>query len=373
MDGLVVHRVLSGFKKFTISNGGILSVILSSQLIKKEICALDKKEHFDLIHSCNRNSAVAVFLAAKSLGIPSVLHIRDYWPFCPTSSLQRYLVDAKCGQFSRHCMLCHFEDYKKNYGTIRALAWSFYAYIQTNIRKLLAKNGTRLIAISEFVKRTLVSNGFKPTNIIVVPNPIELNSLKTHKTSQENTKILIFSGRLTIEKGILDLIMAVRRVHSQSRVNFELRLFGDPDEMTADLLSKCHDPFIKQFGKISHKQMLNEFSKGDIVVLPFRRPEPFGRVIVEAMSVGVPVISSSTGGVTELIIHGKTGLLVEPGNITKLSDSIKLLLENEALRVSIGSMAAKSVSDKYENYLIAQKMIHIYESLIKEQLLEKEF
>jgi glycosyltransferase involved in cell wall biosynthesis len=366
VNGIFVHRVLSGLSKLTFADGGIASVMLSSNTIKKEICDIHKNEHFDLIHSCNRNSAVGTVLAARTLGIPSVLHIRDYWPFCPTTSLQRYSSDPKCGSFSTHCIDCHFQDYRETYGS-RALPWAFYAYLQTKVRKSYAKDGSQLIAISEFVKKVLIKNGFDEHKISVVPNPIEFVEKPQIMHDGNGKKILIFSGDLTIHKGLFDVINAVKIIQAinHTKTNIELRLFGKESPGTnLNNYFKANN-FIKIMGRVPHKKMLAEFAKGDVVVLPFRRPEAFGRVVVEAMYAGVPVVSYATGGVSEIIKNEQTGFLVEPGNIKMLAKTILRLLEDEALRKSTAEKASESVKNGYDPTHIAKKMMVIYENLTK--------
>jgi glycosyltransferase involved in cell wall biosynthesis len=69
------------------------------------------------------------------------------------------------------------------------------------------------------------------------------------------------------------------------------------------------------------------------------RPEPFGRVILEAMLLGKPVIGAAAGGVPELITDGETGFLVPPGDADALADRLTILLCDEALRRAIGERA----------------------------------
>jgi glycosyltransferase involved in cell wall biosynthesis len=69
----------------------------------------------------------------------------------------------------------------------------------------------------------------------------------------------------------------------------------------------------------------------DVVVHSSIAPEPFGRVVVEAMLSGNPVVASAAGGVLEIIDHGKTGWLFEPGNADALAETLELVLQNRAL------------------------------------------
>ena len=73
----------------------------------------------------------------------------------------------------------------------------------------------------------------------------------------------------------------------------------------------------------------------DILVLPSIEDESFGRVIVEGMALGVPVIGSKTGGIPEIILHKKNGLLFEMGSSQDLSKNIELLINDNKLKDQI--------------------------------------
>lgn len=85
----------------------------------------------------------------------------------------------------------------------------------------------------------------------------------------------------------------------------------------------------------------------DIFVLPSIKPEPFGRVTVEAMTQGCAVIATNHGGTVELIEHGATGMLVPPGEPEPLATAITLLLSDQPLREKIGQAAAKHATRNF--------------------------
>jgi len=85
----------------------------------------------------------------------------------------------------------------------------------------------------------------------------------------------------------------------------------------------------------------------DVFVLPSRKPEPFGRVTVEAMTQGRAVIATNHGGSCELIQEGVTGMLVPPSDPTSLVKAIELLLADRALRERMGQAAAKYAHENF--------------------------
>ena len=94
-------------------------------------------------------------------------------------------------------------------------------------------------------------------------------------------------------------------------------------------------------------------------------PEPFGRVLLEAMALKKAVIATNIGGPLEIIVHGESGLLVEPSDADSLKDSILFLLTDDAYRRKIG----KSAYNRMRNYFSIEKNVKstelIYESLLE--------
>jgi glycosyltransferase involved in cell wall biosynthesis len=102
----------------------------------------------------------------------------------------------------------------------------------------------------------------------------------------------------------------------------------------------------------------------DIAVLPSKKPEPFGRVTVEAMMSGRPVIGTAHGGTPELIQNAVTGLLVPPGDPVHLADAIQKLLADKALRLSLGEHAAVYAKETFSLSGYKETMSSLVENLI---------
>ena len=74
----------------------------------------------------------------------------------------------------------------------------------------------------------------------------------------------------------------------------------------------------------------------DIAVIPSTDPEPFGMVALEAMASSKPIVAANHGGLSEIVVHGETGLLVSPGDALALAEAIKKLSTDSALRLEMG-------------------------------------
>lgn len=105
----------------------------------------------------------------------------------------------------------------------------------------------------------------------------------------------------------------------------------------------------------------------DVFVLPSIKPEPFGRVTVEAMTQGRPVIATNHGGSCELIQDGVTGMLIPPSDPKALAAAIELLLMNDQLRETIGRAAASFAKANFDLAGYAEQMRRVIDEVATQQ------
>ena len=103
-----------------------------------------------------------------------------------------------------------------------------------------------------------------------------------------------------------------------------------------------------------------------IIRIPSIWPKPFGRISVEAMAAGKPVVAFNVGGILDTIEHGKTGILVEPKNPKKIADSMKYLLDNPDVARVMGKRGRKLVKEKYSADVIGRKYLEIYKAVLRQ-------
>lgn len=102
------------------------------------------------------------------------------------------------------------------------------------------------------------------------------------------------------------------------------------------------------------------FAAFDVTVVPSVLPEPFGRVVMESMAAGTPVVGSRCGGIPEQISDGETGLLFEPGNEHELADALSKLIVDRELRVRMGVAARESAMKMFDDSATYAKMASVF-------------
>lgn len=176
----------------------------------------------------------------------------------------------------------------------------------------------------------------------------------------------LFVGRLVYYKGVDVLIEAFEGVE-----NAELIIVGCGD-MEKDLkaYTKEHGMIdrVRFLGKVEEDRLYHEFSECDVFVLPsIAKSEAFGLVQLEAMAYGKPVINTNLpSGVPEISINGITGLTVEPGNKCELRNAMRWLAEHPRERCEMGNAARKRLDSNYTMDVMLNRMMELYESLLKD-------
>jgi glycogen(starch) synthase len=186
---------------------------------------------------------------------------------------------------------------------------------------------------------------------------------------QQASLLVLYSGRMVERKGVRELLAVLPDLLS-SRPEVSVAFVGGPPPLTgpevaAQWLGKEHSPFAKRIhftGWQPPASVANWYAAADILVVPSRY-EPFGMVILEGMLHGLAVLASDVGGPSEIIDHGKTGLLFPARDVRALHAALSWLITNSAARRQIGLSAAQDVRDRWLWAKKAAEILPIYREL----------
>jgi glycosyltransferase involved in cell wall biosynthesis len=172
----------------------------------------------------------------------------------------------------------------------------------------------------------------------------------------DHSLVVGFAGRLIQEKGLLDLADAMKLMRHPVR----LRCFGEGplrDELRAR--STSEHP-IELVSGIRHTEMDEAYASIDVLALPSRSTptwaEQFGRVLVEAMSCGRPVVASDSGEIPWVVSQAGGGLLFPEGDVRALAQRLDELAADDRLRTELGQRGIQGVADTFSPQSVAEKM-----------------
>ena len=196
-------------------------------------------------------------------------------------------------------------------------------------------------------------NSFIPDDrLIYVPNGIKNHNFNLQNKQSSNIQVLFLSN-LVPSKGPFEVLKAANIVTKQSaNICFILAGADSSQSFTQELRSyinnKSLDEYVSMPGRVDGDEKDKLFSESDIFVFPsyFKR-EVFGTVNVEAMSWGLPVITSDEGAISEIVEDGITGFIVNPKSPKEIANKILILASNPDLRRRMGMRGRKIFESKY--------------------------
>jgi len=325
LDGFYVHRFYAPKVVWNINP----TVLIIHKLIKPE---------FDIIHVHSHLyfSSIQAALAHKIMKKPPlILHLHGGLGLPPT-----YKLD-----------------------TVKSIAKNFF---DKTVARFTVNSADVVFSISQhdlnYAKKTFKLKNWKA---MLVPNAVDLKEFNPEKKQGTvNDGELIYVGDLELWKGVHYLIKAFKKLYQRNnRLTLKIIGEGRSREKLERLASGLP---VKFTGQLSPDKVSEHLAKASIFILPSLW-EGMPTVALEAMACKVPVIATDVGGVSEIVKHKETGLLVPPKNPGAIADSVELLLNDGILKRRIIENAFKQVEQKYNFEKIAEIVEKIYQKILSKQ------
>ncbi len=224
--------------------------------------------------------------------------------------------------------------------------------------RFLFRRATRVIALSIAWKEWL-EIVMRLRHVVVVFNGVP--PISTTSDYNERPTVL-FLGRLCARKGTDELIVAMREVSRQvPDAILELGGDGDIDFYRQQAIDLPNVRFLGWIDDVGRQAALN---RATVYCLPSWN-EGLPMSVLEAMSAGLPVISTPVGGIPEAVADGVTGLLVQPGDTKGLATAICRLLLDPAMATAMGSKAKVCHRDRFSTESMGRGCLEVYASCVK--------
>jgi glycosyltransferase involved in cell wall biosynthesis len=177
----------------------------------------------------------------------------------------------------------------------------------------------------------------------VIPSGVEIPA---QVGSEASPLEVLYAGRLSAEKGVLDLVAAADGI--------KLVVAGD---------GPLRERVPGALGFVPHHELSKLYERAAVVACPSRR-EGFGVACAEAMAHGRPVVASAVGGLLDLVVDGETGILVQPGDVPALSEALNRLLGDAGLRRRLGAAARERAAELLSWERVTQLTVDAYGSAL---------
>ncbi|MCA9395844.1 MAG: glycosyltransferase, partial [Candidatus Omnitrophica bacterium] len=321
---LVGEMVAAGVMhyKLPVHKKSFFSVLSEARTLEKIL----RSESIDIVHARSRVPAWIAFIACRRAGIP--------------------MITTCHGIYGTHALS-------------RVMGW-----------------GRTVISISTAVTRHMTQHFKVPYKRIRMVhrgvNLTEFSDLKTEACNEKSRKdeefIIGIVGRITPIKGHPVLIRAMARV---ARVYPQAKLWivGDAPkhrygEELRHLVSKLNLAENVEFLG-TQRDIPSLLARMDVLVAPAVGEEAFGRVMIEAGALGVPVIASRIGGIVDVIRHGKDGILTTAGDVTMLAEAILGVFREPQLAKKLADSLRIRVREKFDDRIMFEKTMQVYNEALR--------
>jgi glycosyltransferase involved in cell wall biosynthesis len=302
-----------------------------------------RDNEFQIVHSTTPKAGLLCAVAGKFAGVPVRLHTFTGQPWVTLKGTKRFLAklaDKVIGLLNSHC------------------------YTDGNSQKQFLidqriVNGTKLSVLGVGSIAGVDTSRFSVSRF----SEDNRKLFKTELCIPLDAKVLLFVGRIVVDKGVVELVRAFEEIINQIP-NVYLLMVG-PQELTESQLGIGEKTNLKNkivftgYTDVPEKYM----SISDLLCIPSYR-EGFGTVVIEAAAMKLPTVGSNIYGLSDSIVDGNTGLLVEVKHIGKLRDALLYLLQNDSVRKKMGLAAQSRANRQFSNTVVNQLLVEEYISLL---------
>ena len=342
-------------KKYTVSNESVKIPFYNAFYSSKHynaITSIIKKESIDIVHFHNLFLALtgSAIKAAADNQCKIVQTAHNYRWFCPNGVIYNPQLDSLCKScFNKKIPLPSIK-YKCNYNSIMKSLYIAALNMYANMKGIISYID-RFIVMTENGKNILIEAGINSDRIVIKPHFI-ISPFKQKKTGRKGN--YLFIGRVDRLKGI-DIML-----HAAKKTGIKLNIIGDGPDMNKYKHFNSND--IIFHGNMGRDGIYNMLEQTDYLIMPSLMNETFGLTIIEAMSMGVPVIGTNIGSRKELIDRNR-GFLANPDieSLCSAIDESRKISDNQYMELS---EHAYKFSLRFNEKDINEEVLSIYRNLL---------
>ncbi|PIS04805.1 MAG: hypothetical protein COT81_04630 [Candidatus Buchananbacteria bacterium CG10_big_fil_rev_8_21_14_0_10_42_9] len=362
IDGVKVIRyyppMLNKAKVFPVNR--IIRWVYIKQT-QRQVLKLDQQENLDVVYVWQaRETGYAISKIKSKLKAPFIFRQITAWHWHFNRPIQE--------------ILAHDTLFKIMAKLSRSLANQFGLFLldrktHKKYADVIYEKADKIVFLSQAAIEEGKKLGLDESKAEIIGVAIEEDEFKPmhdkrslrQKLGLDDKLTILFVGRVNFaEKGVGILLEA--STQARKKINdFQLILIGggEDDKMKSEIDKLSIMEIAKPIGKKSFSELVEYINAADAVVVPSIWMEAFGMITIEAMSCGVPVITSDAGASPEININDETGFVVPKNNAEALSQAIVKMLKDKPMREKFGKQARERVLQNYTYEVLVNKFLNI--------------
>jgi len=340
-NGVFIHKV-------SVPNKSFLKTLSFWLKIKKIYEKIEKKVGFDVLHS---NVTSDLSLTRHSIKIPRIVTVHHL------------------AKTTFETVKIPFSQMLTNLNTETSLL-SWIEKKTLDLDKIVVKRAQKIIAVSNFVRKSLISSyKLAPSKISVIYNGVDWKDFqidpneimkvkKLYNVKEDN--VILYVGRIEPRKGINLLLEAFSILIKKTKRKCRLFIVGSGNQTflwkTAQRMRITHH--LTLIDRVNSDSLKKIYGLSNVFVLPSLL-EGFGLTLLEAMAAGKPIVALNVGGIPEIVKDGVNGKLVDK-KPTELASALKFFIENPDIAERIGNINKRYVADNFRWEKTARETLDVY-------------
>lgn len=324
---------------------------------KRKLESLIKKYKPDVAHLHNvaHHFSPSILSVLKKHNIPVIQTLHDYQLICPNFKLfTKGAVCERCYKHKYYQAILH----KCVHNAYLPSIWGAFEMYVHKALQIYENVLYYYVSPSEFLAKKLEKWGYNKDKIKVLNNFIDLTRISPNYNNQG---YILYFGRLAQEKGILTLLEAIKGL---PEIKLKVVGIGPEEAELKDYLKKEDLKNVEFLGFKKGKELETLISNCAFVVMPSIWYENYPYSILESFAYGKPVIGSDLGGIPEMVLDNKTGLIFPAGDAKALKEKIERFYNSQELIAQMGKRARQFVEDNNNPEKHYQDLIKIYQEIL---------
>jgi glycogen synthase len=319
----------------------------------------------DVIHAQHVMTTVPSIRAGRTVGIPVVATVRDYWPVCYWCDLiydpsQPQLCPGCSARMMTRCL-------KPRAGAATLAAWAFIPYMRMNLaaKRTTLADASAVIAVSTAIARDLAERApeLRRTVLHTIPNPIDMSALDAAAASTEPAPMagpyVLYAGKIATNKGTQFLARAV----ADAGIDWPVVVVGDgPGRAGLEADARTRRVSLHVTGWLDRTAVWSWMRHAALLAFPSYGPESLSRVLIEAAALGLPIAAMNTGGTTDILRDGVTGLVAD--DVAGFTAALAALAGDPARRTALGAAARAEVRLRFAAPAVVERVDEVYRSVV---------